>query len=524
MFESNQFYPTPENLIRKMWYKLDENRINYILEPSAGKGHILKYLSEKRKRFEVSCIEINPEFQAILKSEGHNLIDSDFLSYSGLDRFDCILMNPPFANGEAHLLKAINLMFNGQIVCLLNAETIKNPFTNTRRELVKMLEELGADIEFIQNGFLEAERKTAVEVALIYIDIQRDIKTVLFDNLKEAQNPETVEIEENSDIEKRDRIDIEVGNYEQDIEAGLNVIKTYFQNYSRISGFIGLDCEAKENRYYSDNKTFNDRINEKINNFVKNLRKHYWKKTLDFPEVNSRMSVNVRRQFLSQIDLQSKMDFSRENIRQFIINLIGDYKNMLTDSVLEVFNKMSSKYNWLDESSNNIYLYNGWKTNKSWFVNKKVVLPVYGYSHPFLDWNGKWRLNRSDVQEVVGDIDKVMNYFDGKRNYLSICDALERALDEGQTRNIESTYFIISVFKKKTIHLTFKDENIRRRFNVMACKGKNWLPPSYGAKRYSDMTTEEKEVVDSFEGELSYNLNINQVGFENSELLQIEAG
>ncbi len=57
----------------------------------------------------------------------------------------------------------------------------------------------------------------------------------------------------------------------------------------------------------------------------------------------------------------------------------------------------------------------------------------------------------------------------------------------------------------------------------MACKGKNWLPPEYGTKYYNDMTQEEKSVVDSFEGQLSYSMNLNQIGFENSELLQIEA-
>jgi hypothetical protein len=523
MENKNQFYPTPTNLIIKMWSKLDKERINYLLEPSAGKGHILNFTGEKNRRLKTACIEIDPEFQAILKDKGYNLIDSDFLSYSGLDRFDCIMMNPPFANGEAHLLKAINLMFNGQIVCLLNAETLKNPFSNTRRELVKKLSELGAEIEYIENGFIDAERKTAVETALIYLDVKRDIETVLFDNLKEAEEPEKVEIEESGDIEKRNRIDIEVGNYEKDIEAGFNTIKTYFQNYSRISSFIGLDCEADKNIYYSDKKTLNEKVNEKINNFIERVRNYYWRKTLDFPEVNERISEKVRERFLHQIKAQCKMDFSRENIRQFIINLIGDYNNMLMDSVLEVFNRMSEKYNWLDETSKNTYLYNGWKTNKSWFVNKKVVLPVYSYSHPFIGYSGEWRLNnRWDFQKVVGDIDKVMNYFDGRKHYTSIVEAVERALEEGINRNIESTYFKISVFKKQTIHLTFKDENIRRRFNVMACKGKNWLPPEYGTKNYHNMTEEEKNVVDSFEGQLSYSVNLNQIGFKQEpELLQL---
>ena len=34
---------------------------------------------------------------------------------------------------------------------------------------------------------------------------------------------------------------------------------------------------------------------------------------------------------------------------------------------------------------------------------------------------------------------------------------------------------------------------------------KNWLPPSYRRKKYKDMTQEEKDVIDSFQGENEYN-------------------
>ena len=34
---------------------------------------------------------------------------------------------------------------------------------------------------------------------------------------------------------------------------------------------------------------------------------------------------------------------------------------------------------------------------------------------------------------------------------------------------------------------------------------KNWLPPSYGKKAYNDMNQEEKNVINSFQGEEGYN-------------------
>ena len=38
---------------------------------------------------------------------------------------------------------------------------------------------------------------------------------------------------------------------------------------------------------------------------------------------------------------------------------------------------------------------------------------------------------------------------------------------------------------------------------------KNWLPPTYGRKKYKDMTQEEKNVIESFQGEKSYNNVVN---------------
>lgn len=44
-----------------------------------------------------------------------------------------------------------------------------------------------------------------------------------------------------------------------------------------------------------------------------------------------------------------------------------------------------------------------------------------------------------------------------------------------------------------------------KSFNIFASQKKGWLPPSYGKKTYHDMSTADRAVVDSFEGETSYN-------------------
>lgn len=59
----------------------------------------------------------------------------------------------------------------GKIRCLLNAETIRNPYTNERKELAQKLNELNAQIKYIPDAFKNARRAARVEVALISVDI-----------------------------------------------------------------------------------------------------------------------------------------------------------------------------------------------------------------------------------------------------------------------------------------------------------------------------------------------------------------
>ncbi len=47
-------------------------------------------------------------------------------------------------------------------------------------------------------------------------------------------------------------------------------------------------------------------------------------------------------------------------------------------------------------------------------------------------------------------------------------------------------------------------ERIIDALNIFVCKGKNWLPPSYGKVDYDDMTAEEQAVIDDFQGREKY--------------------
>lgn len=502
------FYPTPRKLINLMIGKIMGNP-QYILEPSAGKGDIIEALRDKNRYSDyverISAIEINPDLQATLKGKGFNLIDTDFLNFTAPDKFDLIIANPPFDEGDKHLMKAIEIMYSGQIICILNAETLKNPYTNKRRELVKKLSELNAEIEYIKDAFMNgAERKTDVEVALVNIIIERNIETDLFDGVESVED-ERPELERNYEVSTGKTIEELVAEYNQTVTIGTEVILKYYKHYDKINKYLGLN--DKPASYTNGEKHLTALMQKTLNEMLKDIRINYWRRVLDVEEVHSRLTQKKRDEFETAIRTQSKMDFTESNIRQFIINLIGGFEQTIIDAIVEVFD-LVTKYSYGDTpQEENIHYYNGWKTNKAWKCNKKIIIPFYS-SDTFRSW-GKWKLGYQ-VAGKTNDIDIVMNYFDGLPHYMSMAHALDVALDKGISSNIGSTYFKMTAFKKGTLHITFKDDDILRRFNVVACKGKGWLPPAYGTKPYQDMGESEKAVVDSFEGEKSYTEKLGQ--------------
>lgn len=518
MLNNKNFYPTTKKLIREMWDKVPHlhNTKFRMLDPEAGKGDILEFIQEKTTysgSVKLSAIEIDENLQHILTGKKFKLIDSDFLNYSGNDKFDLIMMNPPFDDGDKHLMKAIDIMYSGDIVCLLNAETLKNPYTNLRKELVKRLEELNADIEYIQDSFVDAERKTGVEIALVYINIERNYEDDLFqESTDKAKNPD-IELEEKSEVAASNNIEALVEEYNATVLEGMAAIKGYFEN-PRIWPFFKFTLEE-----YGYDKT-NDRVYECINVFMEKVRADYWSKVLDLKDVKGRMTEKKLAEFHNTVQTQQEMEFTEYNIRAFILKLVGNYEDILTEAVADIFDKMTEKHHWSDETSKNTHYFNGWKTNKAFYCNYKVIIPMdRGHFCGFRGYSG-WEI-QYNTKRQLDDIDLVMSYFSEDRNYLSIVDALEVAFRDGKTRGIESTFFNISVYKKGTIHLTFRDEAIRRRFNVTACKHKKWLQDDYGRKDYNSMSGEEKAVVDDFEGKENYEKNINQLGFAKKEMLQI---
>ena len=255
-----EFYPTPQNIIDKMICDLDFTMIRSILEPSAGKGDIVealknkaethnKYWGNKEFKFDIDCIEVDQNLQHILKGKNFRVVYNNFLTYSTMKEYDLIIMNPPFSNGCKHLLKALEMQQRngGAVVCLLNAETLKNPCTNDRQDLQRKFTEYNAKIEFIQDAFIDAERKTAVEIALIKVqfpEVHRE--SFILEGLRKTQEKREIEMEENTQLIDSDFFKAIVNQYQLEVKAGIKLIKEYYAMQPFILSQFGKDEKTGE--------------------------------------------------------------------------------------------------------------------------------------------------------------------------------------------------------------------------------------------------------------------------------------
>lgn len=525
--DSKEFYPTPDHLITKMLSGIDFNYINSILEPSAGDGRIIDRLKEiekpkhsynKKYNFDIDCIETDQNLRSILKDKKYRLVYNDFLTYNTMKEYHLIVMNPPFSNGAKHLLKAIEMQERngGAIFCLLNAETLKTDYSNERKLLNSKLKQYDATIEYLQDTFVEADRKTAVEIALIKLklpDVKRE--SFIFDGLRKTQEQMEYKETEQTAVIENDFFKSIVNQYNLEVAAGINLIKEYNAMSPYILSEFAKDTTTDETIQRGGcilTLGLNSKDQLSINGYIKLIRRKYWKALFDNKQFIGKLTNNLQQDFYNRLEDLSNYDFSLYNIYELKIEMSKSVVKGIEETIISLFDELSHKYSWDKEYSSNIHYYNGWKTNQSWIINKKVIIPLNAYD----TYSGKFRPTgySSNAIKKLTDIEKCFNYLDGGlTEAIDIEESLKFAEEFGETKDIQLKYFTVTFYKKGTAHIVFNNEELLKKFNIFGAQHKKWLPPSYGKKQYKDMTQEEKQVVNEFEGEKEYNKVINNTTY-----------
>ena len=169
------FFPTPPDVIELMIEKITVgtreglNQNDKVLEPSAGKGDIATALAELYP--EVSVIECNCRLREILEEKGLDIVDRDFLQHT--ERYDKIVMNPPFEKGQdiEHVMHAYNLLESGgRLVAIMAGGATWSSDKKKFVEFREWLSDKGDSEQLPEGSFKSAFRPTGVNTRIVTID------------------------------------------------------------------------------------------------------------------------------------------------------------------------------------------------------------------------------------------------------------------------------------------------------------------------------------------------------------------
>ena len=551
------FYPTPPALAEKMLAGIDLRYVSTILEPSAGTGNLIRAVAEKALaqygRYEsynvtIDAVELDPHLRSILKYEwcgekreelvekGRpytnrsyndekltesekaylkqidseiavlkavrvNVVHDDFFTFRTWKAYNLILMNPPFESGALHLSRAIKIAERngGKIVCLLNAETIRNPYSLSRKLLAKRLEELDAEIEYVNDAFLDAERQTDVEVAIVRVEVPvPQYESEFYSRMRKREEQRVEADPELRELVSRDYLQAAVQSYNVAVDA---VVALYHEWQGQIPR-IRRDLDSGDpivalaiyNGYQYEDFT--------MNGFLRSICMSYWKKLLSNEKFTGRLTSDLRQRYQKEVDRMADFEFSMFNIQQIYLDMSAAMCSGIEKAVLDLFDEMTVKYAHWSDCKTTVHYYSGWRTNQAHKIGKKVILPTYCFDSWDVKW-GHFGFDAYKAENAISDIEKALDYIAAKpyESY-DISAVIQQAKETQNVRNVQFKYFRVDFFKKGTIHIKFNEDAmpIVERLNIFGSQKHGWLPPNYGKSGYSDMDAEERAVVDSFHG------------------------
>lgn len=521
----DEFFPTPTALAGRMIGKVNWGSVKYVLEPSAGKGDLVSAMVECSQAWQsplydryrnavdgmVDCIEIDPNLQALLKGLGYRVVADDFLAFRTHKKYDVILMNPPFSNGDAHLMKAIELQerYGGQICCLLNADTIRNPYTRRRQELLNKLSWYGAEFDYVKNGFRKAERVSDVETVIVYLTVPApESHSNIVEELKKAPQY-SGEYAPTALMEKGDMVHELIQLYNFEADAIVRLLREYqgLLPYLEPGDYDSAIIRLSVGRH--DRGTTKVTA-ETINDALESLRAIFWHKLLHDPRLEpmiGKMTERMRRDYDGKINEMRDRDFSEYNIRALLLDIQSQIRQGLEGAIMSQFEEMTRHA--LYDGCQNVHYYSGWKTNNAMKVNMKVILPFHSAFGSY-SWDKSDKLDKSNVISYLSDTLKVLDFLDrGETSYRpSLSGEIDRANIGNGRRKIDTSYFEATFYKKGTVHIKFHEDarTVVDRLNIFAAthqkNGQNWLPPYFGAVSYDAMDDDGKAIIDGFYGDI----------------------
>ena len=482
--DNKDFYPTP----RDLFDKLTEGARIYgrVLEPSAGKGDIIRHIREKYRtgtKQRIDAIENDPRLVDTLMGTGISVVWDDFLTYETYKEYDFIVMNPPFSNGVDHVLKALELAENQlspcEIFAIVNKETIANAFSTKRQELLRKLDGYDAKIRYVSGAFSAAERRTDVEVALIHVRVTKDAGgKSIYDKIPFLSARQTSETAQ--------EIGMALATYVKpsEIAAKLNDIERLVLEYETACKLARDTFKANREKssFYNYIATVNKRADRHsplnyiipsnkelttadLSEEIDRLRRGYWELILDTDEFRKMLTQDAIEKLNRRLESAGEMEINLVNIRMLLMALGANQRDILIESIVSIFQRITDRH--MTSYSSNVHYYNGWKTNSSYKINKKIVIPIQ-YSHfDRWDYNEDYSRINYNVRNWINDIIKALQVIDPD---------VSSTFTTISSQEFENETLRFKMFSKGTIHVWFKDEPLLSQLNYICGSHFGWIP------------------------------------------------
>lgn len=166
-----QFFETPEDLVSEMVKRANIQPTDEVLEPSAGKGAIVKQLKPLAKRVDM-CEFMTANKDYLERVLGYEVLWSDFLDLNTMYKYDKIVANPPFSKNQDidHTLKMYEHLKDGGKMVVITSTSWVNGSQKKQQAFREFLNEVGAIQTPIEEGTFKA---SGTKVPTMMLEIQK---------------------------------------------------------------------------------------------------------------------------------------------------------------------------------------------------------------------------------------------------------------------------------------------------------------------------------------------------------------
>ena len=493
-----QFYPITRDLARRlfgMFDSSDDDRQMFwfkrTLDPSAGRGDLLKHFSEFARQeaydhgyrnfhLKVDACELDVSHHPTLREEFVGIVGHDFMEFRAGAPYGTIVMNPPFRFGAEHVLHAWDIAYDAEIGAVINAETLRNPYTQQRQRLLELIKRYGR-AEFVQGSFSQAERPTDVEVALVYLRKRGDgdaLVAQLTNGLQEDKDGQA----RAADMKRADISDSDVAIPASALENSVRCFDAALKaiHESIVARARAHNCAIRLGPMLAhtpeEGPMDQDWVRNQFAEEYDKLKDRAWTMLLRSTHVSSKVSSSVQKNIEREFERIKQLEFSLANIRGFLLGLAQSAGDLQLQMCCDTFD-LVSRYH-----SDNLSFYRGWKSNDLHHrLGRRIKMtrfivpghPTSSHARCF-DYAGL---------RMLRDIDQTFALLDGKRPGSTLSNGLEMAFDRhlDQLRSgqrVETAYFDVRYFQGiGTIHFFPRRKDLVDRLNRVVGRHRRWLPP-----------------------------------------------